>query len=169
MTLEEGIISALDYEVRVRDHYKRAAASTPDNKGIDVFGALADEEQRHVDYLESRLDHWRKNGKLNAPAISTTLPNPQWLKDGKAKMHQLALDRDYSGEIAMLKDALKLEEEVSEHYRSLVEGLTGEGQAMFKRFLDIEDGHTAIVQAEIDALQGDGFWFSLREFDLEAG
>jgi len=169
MTLEEAIISALDYEVRVRDHYMRAAGSTTDNKGIDVFGALGDEEQRHVDYLENRLKMWRENGKLNAPAITTTLPDPKWLREGKAKMHQLTLNRDYSGEIAMLKDALKLEEEVSEHYRSLVAGLTGEGQAMFRRFLEIEDGHTAIVQAEIDALQGDGFWFSLREFDLEAG
>jgi len=169
MTLEEAIVSALDYEVRVRDHYARAAGSTTDQRGSEVFGALADEEQRHVDYLNDRLRLWRNTGKLAAPVIKTILPNASWLKGGKAKMHQISLDRDYSGELAMLKDALKLEEEVSEHYRALVGELTGEGQAMFRRFLDIEDGHTAIVQAEIDALQKDGFWFSLREFDLEAG
>lgn len=40
---------------------------------------------------------------------------------------------------------------------------------MFRHFLEIEDGHTAIVQAEIDALEGNGFWFDFAEFDLEAG
>ena len=68
----------------------------------------------------------------------------------------------------MLKDALKLEEEVSEHYRNLVNAVEGDGQAMFRRFLEIEDGHTAIVRAEIDALEGNGFWFDIGEFSLES-
>lgn len=169
MTLEQAIISALDYEVRVRDHYAKASHQTGDDRGKEVFGALADEEQRHVDYLESRLEQWRKTGKLNVGTMETTLPDPTWLKSGKAQMHKLSFDHDYSNEIAMLKDALKLEIEVSDHYRNLAEAIDGSGSLMFRRFLEIEDGHTAIVQAEIDALQGDGFWFDLREFDLEAG
>ncbi len=169
MTLEEAIVSALDYEVRVRDHYARAAASTPDASGASVFNVLATEEQHHVDYLQSRLEQWRKTGQLLVTSIGTTLPDPAWLRSGRAKMHKIALDRDYSGEIAALKDSLRLEEEVSDHYRKLVESLTGPAQKLFDRFQEIEDGHTAIVQAEIDALQGDGFWFDLREFDLEAG
>ena len=36
-------------------------------------------------------------------------------------------------------------------------------------FLGIEQGHQAIVQAEIDALSGLGFWFDFQEFNLEAG
>ena len=39
----------------------------------------------------------------------------------------------------------------------------------FGRFLEIEQGHQAIVRAEIDALTGMGFWFDFQEFDLEAG
>jgi rubrerythrin len=169
VTVEVAILSALNFEVRVRDHYARAADATSDSGGRGVFGALSQEEQRHVDYLESRLSNWRKSGQLNAGSLATTLPNPAWLKSGRAKMHQIALDHDYSSEIAMLKDALKLEMEVSDHYRMLVSELDGEGQVMFRRFMVIEEAHTAIVQAEIDALQGDGFWFDLREFDLETG
>lgn len=169
MTLEEAIVSALDFEVRVRDHYARAAETTADPKGKDVFGALAAEEQGHVEYLQSRLDQWRSSGKVSAPILATTLPRPEWLKRGKSKMQDLPLKRDYSSEIAMLRDSLKLEDEVSEHYQRLVAELPSDQATMFRRFLEIEDGHTAIVRAEIDALLGDGFWFSLREFDLEAG
>ena len=33
--------------------------------------------------------------------------------------------------------------------------------------LEIEEGHVAIVQAELDSLQGMGFWFDMQEFNLE--
>jgi hypothetical protein len=40
---------------------------------------------------------------------------------------------------------------------------------LFQRFVEIEQGHLAIVQAEIDSVSGLGFWFDMREFDLETG
>jgi rubrerythrin len=169
MTLEEAIVSALDFENRVRDYYSRAADMTDDPTGKKVFEVLAEEEQGHVDYLQNRLEQWRKTGKISAPVLATTLPKAEWLKEGKIRMKAVAFNRDYSNEIALLKDSAKLEDEVSELYKKLVSELDGIEAAMFRRFLEIEDGHTAIVQAEIDALQQDGFWFNLREFDLEAG
>jgi hypothetical protein len=51
----------------------------------------------------------------------------------------------------------------------MVRELPVEGQNLFSRFLEIEDGHGAIVQAEIDSVKRMGFWFDLKEFDLEAG
>ncbi len=169
MKVEDAIISALDYERRVRDYYYETAEKVEDDKGKEVFTALAEEEQYHVDYLESRLKHWRLNGKLDKTALKSTLPSREWVEEGKARMEGIPLKRDMSTEIKHLKDALKLEEEVSQHYRELVAGLTDDAQQMFKRFLEIEDGHTAIVQAEIDALEGNGFWFDFTEFNLEAG
>ena len=38
---------------------------------------------------------------------------------------------------------------------------------MFARFLEIEDGHVAIVQAELDFISDNGFWFDFQEFDME--
>ena len=169
MTIEEALVSSLDYERKVRDHYFHAAGQTPDPKGTEIFKALGEEEQGHVDYLESRLDKWLAKGIIDATKISSQLPTRTWLAQGKGKMRKITLQRDYSNEIQMLKDSLKLEQQVSDHYRMLVEALDGEAQKMFARFLEIEDAHTAIVQAEIDALQGDGFWFDFQEFDLEQG
>ena len=169
MTIEEALISALDYEHRVRDHYAHAVERTDDPKGKLVFGALAIEEQDHVDYLESRLIIWRKAERLDIEVIKSTLPDRNWIARGKAMMHRVALERDYSTEIRMLKDALKLEREVSDHYRKLAESLEGEIQGMFQRFLEIEDAHTALVRAEIDALEKHGFWFDITEFAKELG
>ncbi len=169
MIIEEALVSTIAYERKVRDHYIHAAKLTNDEKGTELFQALADEEQGHVDYLESRLAIWKKEGILNVDAIASALPTREWIARGKAKMRKTSLQRDYTGEIRMLKDALKLEMAVSAHYKDLVAKTDGEAQSMFARFLEIEDGHTAIVQAEIDALENTGFWFDISEFNLEAG
>lgn len=169
MTIEEALVSSLDYERKVRDHYYKASGTTPDSKGAEIFKALGDEEQGHVDYLESRLAKWQADGVIDGAKIGSLLPTRFWLAQGKGKMRKITLQRDYSNEIQMLKDALKLEQEVSDHYRMLVGALDGEAQRMFARFLEIEDAHTAIVQAELDGLQGDGFWFDFQEFNLEQG
>lgn len=169
MNIEEAIVSALEYERRVRNHYTDAAGKTDDPKGMEIFQALAEEEQGHVDFLECRLERWREQGKLDIITITSMLPDRSWIEQGNAKMQKVSFDRDYSTEIQMLRDAVKLEEDVSDHYKHLVSGLDGDAQSMFQRFLDIEDGHTAIVQAELDALDGNGFWFDFAEFNLEAG
>jgi hypothetical protein len=49
----------------------------------------------------------------------------------------------------------------------MVTDLKDEERKLFNRFVEIEVGHEAIVQAEIDALTGLGFWFDYTEFRLE--
>ena len=168
MTVEEALISALNYEHKVRDHYRAASTRTDDAKGREIFSILADEEQGHVDYLNARLEVWRREGILNSVVIKSVIPTRDWLARGKGKLHKVSLQRSYDNEIGMLKDALKLERGVSEHYRALVGALKGEAQQMFRSFLEIEDAHTAIVQSEIDQLEKNAFWFDFSEFDLEA-
>ncbi|MFH0765421.1 MAG: hypothetical protein V2A61_03270 [Calditrichota bacterium] len=169
MTVEQAIISALDYEQKVRDHYFKAAKSTDDAKGQEIFTALGNEEQEHVVYLKSRLANWHRQGRLDTAVLDSLLPSRAWIQQGKAKMSAVAFNRSYDTEIQMMRDALILEQEVSGHYRNLVASLDGDAQLMFRRFLEIEDGHTAIVQAELDALEKNGFWFDFAEFNLEMG
>ena len=62
------------------------------------------------------------------------------------------------------------EHDTAAFYRRMVDTLQDAGaKSMFERFLEIEQGHAAIVAAEIDSVTGLGFWFDTREFDLEAG
>ena len=67
----------------------------------------------------------------------------------------------------MLSKALDVEVETSSFYRRLVAELSGEGQKMFARFLEIEDSHIAIVQAQLDYVAQSGYWFDFKEFDME--
>ena len=81
----------------------------------------------------------------------------------------MSVDRteSYGPEVAMLKKALRAEEETSAFYRDLADKLPEKLQYVFRRFLEIEDGHRAAVEAELDAVEGNNFWFDVQEFTME--
>lgn len=170
MKINEALSIAIDYEHKVRDHYVAGAAQILDTRGKKVFETLAREEQRHVEYLESRLDEWRKTGKVQDVPLGSILPSPEWIRAAKerfAEGHDPVLA--VQAELDLLKVALDLEHQASGFYQELVTTLPEGDRPMFARFLDIEQGHVAIVQAEINSLSGLGTWFDFMEFSLEAG
>lgn len=166
MTIEKAIQTAIEFENEVRDVYKAAAEETVDPVGKRVFKALADEEQGHVDYLESRLGEWRETGKVNAVALETVVPSREVIAETASSVSQELSGADRGSELAMLGKALAAERKTSTFYRKMVEELPPEGQVLFKRFLEIEDGHMTIVQAEIDHVTGNGAWFDFLEIRL---
>jgi len=70
-------------------------------------------------------------------------------------------------ELELLKKALMAEIKTSDFYKEMVRTLDGEGQKLFKRFVEIEEGHETIVRAEINTVSNLGFWFDTPEFRLE--
>lgn len=170
MNLQEAIKSAIEYEHRVRDHYAKAASQALDAKAQKIFATMAREEQTHVSYLESCLSEWLQSGAVPELTLQSVLPPPTWLQAEATKLHSLAAGRTPPGtaEAELLKVALDLERTTSAFYQSLVDQLEQKHAQLFRRFLEIELGHVAIVQAEIDALAGLGHWFDFMEFSLEA-
>jgi len=170
MTLEEAIETALEYERKVRDLYAAAAKQAPDEPGKRVFAVLAREEQGHLDFLRKRLDEWRSSGKLSADKLGTIVPSASKLREGVAAMsRQLGERPDRTLELELLKKALAAELETAAFYQRMVAELGTEGQRLFEPFVQIEEAHYAIVQGQIDALNGMGFWFDQMEFDLGSG
>lgn len=170
MELKEAITTAIGYETKVRDHYRKGANEILDPRGKRMFTTLAREEEGHLAYLESRLAEWHQTGKVSSLELATVVPSVQWIDEAKAKVaRNPAGTIAVQGEIELLKIALELERQTSGFYRQLVEILTPEERGLFARVLEIEQGHLAIVQAEIDALAGHGTWFDMMEFRLEAG
>jgi rubrerythrin len=167
MKLDEAIVTALEHENRVRDHYADAAKDCDDAAGKRFFEVLAREEQGHVEYLNAKLLEWRSEGVIHDQALSTAIPSREWVERGAEALLSSRKKRDYREGAERLFTALKLEQEVSEFYRGLVESVGPEGKVMFRRFLEIEDGHTSIVQAEIDLLQRTGYYYDFQEFNLE--
>jgi len=67
----------------------------------------------------------------------------------------------------LLKRALDVEVETSAFYARVVEELPPEGRTLFERFVEIEQGHQAIVQAEMNSVSGNGYWFDMPEISME--
>jgi Uncharacterized conserved protein len=171
MTIEEAIKTALVYEKKVQATYEAAAKRAEDGTAKKVFLTLAEEEQGHVTYLESRLLEWQREGHLSDEKLRTVLPSTERIKTGVKRLRSQVAQRkgNHAAELDSLRQALAAEDETSTFYRRMVSELPAEGQQLFARFLEIEDGHAAVVQAEMDSVNQTGFWFDLKEFDLELG
>jgi len=166
-TLEEAITNAIDYETRIRDLYRDAVGGTQDPKGKQVFQALADDEQRHIDYLEAKRSQWHAEGRITVESLASLIPTPELMATELEGLQQTMAREDRRDEKRMLSKALQVEVETSAFYRAMVEQMEGDARAMFARFLEIEDGHIAAVQAELDYISHTGFWFDFQEFDME--
>ena len=102
MTMEEAIQTAIEFENEVRDVYKQAKQKAKDPVGVRVFSVLADEEQRHVDYLESRLAEWRQTGKVNPVALTTAVPSRETIAEAAGNVSEGVSDVDRGTELKML-------------------------------------------------------------------
>jgi rubrerythrin len=170
MGLDEAIKTAIEFEKKVYQVYEEAKNKIADPVGQRVFKQLSLEEAQHVTYLQHRLNEWKKDGHINIEDLATVVPDKERIVEGRESIFQTMQRREPpTTEIEYLKSAFDVEKKTSAFYRQMVSELSGEGQELFSRFMEIEEGHVAIVQAEIDSVQGMGFWFDVMEFDLEAG
>ncbi len=169
MLLEEAIKMALEYEGRVHRLYCEAVKTATDDVGRRVFQVMADEERSHLEYLSSCLDEWKKTGHITADVLQTVIPPREKIEVAVEKLQERMAPqaKKYDIELDKLRQALQVEVETSEFYRRMVAEVEGEGRRLFERFLEIEEGHVAIVQAEIDSVSGLGYWFDHQEFRLE--
>ena len=169
MTLEEAIKTAIEFEENVRDVYVHARDNSVNEVGKRVFTVLANEEQGHVDYLNHKLQQLEETGSVDSDDLETVIPSAEAIAKGVANLESRLPSNDRDTETDMLKKALQVEVEASNFYKKMVDEMDEEGQKFFHRFMEIEEGHVAIVQAELDSVMGNGFWFDMMEFNLEAG
>jgi len=166
MNIEEAIRTAIEFETMVRDIYADAVKNSND-AGKRVFETMAQEEQDHLDYLNSRLERWNETGELDYPQLQTAIPPKDKIEEGVRNMEKGMETDSPESELEMLKKALNAEKETSAFYQKMVEELPEDGKKLFRRFMEIEEGHVAIVQAEIDALTGSGYWFDFPDVSFE--
>jgi rubrerythrin len=168
MQLETAIKSALVFENRIRDLYIEAVTRTDDPAGRKIFQTLADDEQRHVDYLESRLEEWQRRGEVTAAKLESIVPDKTAIRREAAALQSKMREDTRGLKQQMLSRALAMEIETSRFYKEMVDQVPYKHQAMFARFLEIENNHVEAVQFELDHLSKTGFWFGFEEFDMES-
>jgi rubrerythrin len=166
MTFEEAIMMAIEYETKVRDAYLNSVDDIADKAGRRVFRVLGEEEQGHIDYLRTKLEEWQYSGTVSAAKLETAVPPAEIIEAGVRKLDDHLSERDSGTEREMVRKALALEQETSDFYHRMVDEL-GEQGKFFGRFVEIEDGHLAIVQAELDYITRSGTFFDFVELNQE--
>ena len=169
MTLEEAIKTALEYEVKIRDAYVDAVKATKDEAGRKIFQQLADDEQRHVDYLERKMNQWQETGSITVEKLESTIPPREVIQREAEKMRSRVTGEFRGLKEQMLSKALQLELDTSNFYRKMVDQMQAESKEMFARFLEIENNHVEAVQFELDHVGHMGYWYGFEEFDIEEG
>ncbi len=167
MEIEQAIQTSLQYETKVRDLYIQAMKAAKSEAGRKVFRILAKEEQQHVDYLQKRLEEWKRNGKITPEKLASLIPSAVEIEKEIEKLPANFSTNERNLELELLHQALDLETATGNFYKKMAQELRKEAQQMFQNFVQIEENHRAIVLAEIDSLNGPGFWLHVREFDLE--
>jgi len=163
----EIFTTALQYEVKIRDTYMKAAEIVDDERGKAIFQALAADEQRHVDFLNYSLDRLRTNNTIDIEKLSTSLPDKKIVEKNLDHI-KAQIPRQMLGDIkTVLRSALAMEKETSEYYRRSAVATEGAIKAILEKFLTIEIRHEDLVQIELDHAMHNGMWFNFMEIDLE--
>lgn len=173
MNLEQAIVTAIKFETRVHATYAEAAASAEHEVARRVFTTLCEEEMGHIRYLRERLEEWRAGGAIKVHELGSQLGSRTAIEAGAARLRAtLGSGRSRGGggvELESLHKALDAERETSAFYKQMVATLDADGKRLFERFVEIEEGHLAVVQAELDLVTGSGTWFDTADFRPEAG
>jgi rubrerythrin len=167
MTIEEAIKTAIQYEKRVVQVYQDAARTSQDEVGRKIFAAFVKEEEEHVQYLVGRLGEWKATGRVTAASLGTVVPSRERIDEGVRRLEGRVAAVAREAEMRLLKRALDIEIETSAFYAKVVKELPPDDRALFERFVEIEQGHQAIVQAEMNSVAGNGYWFDLPEITME--
>jgi rubrerythrin len=169
MKLDQAIKLALEYESGVHQIYLDAMNKTSDGTGKRIFRVLCEEEMGHLKYLQARLDEWQLQGKVKVKKLGTSIPAREAINIGLQDLRKTVKPKPTRQilELELLKKALDAEIKASNFYKEMAAKLDGEGRELFRRFVEIEEGHEAIVRAEINSVSNLGFWFDTPEFRLE--
>ena len=168
MNIEEAIKTAIQYEKRVVQVYEEAVRASEDETGKKIYAALVKEEEQHVVYLVNRLNELKATGRVTASSLGTVVPSRERIDEGVRTLQNRVARKAPEAEMRLLKRALDVEVETSAFYGRVVKELPPEGRPLFERFVEIEHGHQAIVQAEMNAVAGNGYWFDIPEISMES-
>ena len=101
-------------------------------------------------------------GTISPSAIERLVPK---LSDKSLQIH----GKEGQHQLAALNTALDLEETARAFYEEQARRApSGPARDTFARLAEMEAAHFALIQAEIDNIRQDGFWFGLTEFTLES-
>jgi rubrerythrin len=163
-------VKALKTAIEIEDNgllnFLKFARQTKDTTGKNMFIRLAMDEHEHRLIIEKQLTNLME-GK---PLVMVEIPRSEIEKVAPAIREKQRRTRGESGllEIDALNTALDLERKAARFFREQAGVVNdSEAKALFNRLAEWEDAHFDIIQAELDSIQGTGFWFGIPEFQMD--
>ncbi|MDY6820289.1 MAG: ferritin family protein [Deferribacterota bacterium] len=146
--------------------YLGLAKKTNVISGKNMFIQLASDEVDHLELIEKFIDKKMagkpyENIEVPKGRLSKIVPNVD-------ESSLQPVEKAYVSDEDALNTALSHEMKARDFY--LEESRKAENEEVKKLFEDlaaVEDKHYMIIQAELDYIHKDGFWFDTAEFSLE--
>lgn len=161
----EAMKTAIEMEKSGHRFFTDAAAKVTNEAGRKVFRRLASEEMVHLQVFDkiftalTQGTDWKK-------AVGQVEPARRVPYFDEAKKQFKAADM--SVELDFLRKALDLERNAMAFFgKAAQDAETPEARAVFKSILAEEQGHYDLIQAEIDSVNGSGYWFDVQEFSMD--
>ena len=157
---------ALDAEQEGKRFYLEYGEKTKDPNGKKMFAALAADEEDHANILAQQIENLEK-GLAWCP-YSPDQSELEKLRPNLKAVEARKRSTEGMNDLDALRVALAQEQAAIELYRQEAESLGDEqARAMYRRLAAMEESHYDIIQAQIDYIEGTGYWFGIPEFNLE--
>jgi rubrerythrin len=163
---------AIDKEKESIGTYLRLARIIRDANAKNVLINLAMDEVSHMTKLEEHLSRLLEGKRWVLPRAEGELEAEAARLSPSARLESMkALDEKEiarADEVRILELAIDKEVEANRQYLELArQAGTPEAKEMFLSLAKEEDLHARLLQAEIDSIGQNGFWFDMQEFTME--
>jgi rubrerythrin len=166
----EAIETAIQIERDGLAFYTEAAERTDDPQGKRMFQTLAKDESAHLELFEHAREAllnqatWLSPEQVAAISPRRSIRQPVFPVGDQVEAAEVP---EY--QLDALRRGIQAEEDSIAFYREQMRQIDDpDGKAMYAFLVEQEEGHRVILQGEYDYLTRTGFWFDIREFDLEA-
>lgn len=155
--IAEGLRKAIQGESDGFFFYQTAAQKTSDPRGREVFGALADEERKHKEYLEKQYKSVIDTGAIDfsvrlGPRMSFDKLSPIFTPQLRERV------KDAHFEMSALSIGMQIEMNSINLYRSLADGTEDpQVKEFFLELVDWEKGHYEALSRQQEMLKED-YW-----------
>ena len=143
MNLQKVYEYALQREKEGYRFFKSNADKATHATVAGVFKKLAEEELRHIDYIQGLLD--AKMTKVDA--IASDLEADDWFdKRAKEELLDQTLIESMIPDVAVLRTAYLIEKDLSEFYENAASKADGDAKKAFSHLARWERGHEAFFK-----------------------
>jgi len=174
MNITPETLKAIDTAIQIEKDglafYTEAAKQIEASAGKRMFQTLVNDEAAHLKLFEETRRALAEEGDWptadEVAAISPgELERPPIFPTGDETKSVELPER----ELAALRRGIQAEEDSIAFYAEQRDKTDDpDGKAMYAYLIEQEEGHRTILQGEYDYLTNTGFWFDVREFDLES-